>query len=180
MARIERREQRATRGLVALGTGFCVAVALGLLVPVTGGLDQPSRQALSRQALSRQETGARQQADLDNAWRPWVTGAEKLVVVSLLVTTASFGIAGLRLGGVRLFARRRGPTGGHSIGDQEVSGDRPQTGSGPAAARPRPDHRPPQSPDTTPLHAGVEWTATGQGAATHPLEPGELLRRTVA
>jgi hypothetical protein len=173
MARIELREQRATRGLVALGTGFCVAVALGLLVPVKGGLEQPSRQA-----LSRQETAARQQADLDNAWRPWVTGAENLMVVSLCVT-ASVGIAGLGLGGVRLFARRRGPTGGHTIGNQEVRGDRPRTGSG-ATARPRPDHRPPQSLDTTPLHAGVEWSATGQGAATHPLEPGELLWPTVA
>ena len=174
MARIELREQRATRGLVALGTGFCVAVALGLLVPVRGGLDQPSRQE-----LSRHEVAARQQADLDNAWRPWVTGAENLLVVSLCVT-ASFGIAGLGLGGVRLVARRRGPTGGHSIGNQEVRGDRPRTGSGPAAARPRSDHRPPQGLDITPLHAGAGWTATGRGAATHPLEPGELPWPTVA
>ncbi|MDB5068085.1 MAG: hypothetical protein JWM18_4519 [Chloroflexi bacterium] len=181
MARIEVREQRATRGLVTLGTGFCMAVALGLLLPVKGGLDQPSRPE-----LSRQEAAARQQADLDSAWRPWVTGAENLMVVSLCVT-ASFGIAGMGLAGVRLFVRGRRPTtGGLSSGNQEVRDDRPQpqgsdrTGSGPAATRPRSDQRPPQGLDMTPLHAGAAWRATGQRAATTPLESGELLWPTVA
>jgi hypothetical protein len=180
MARIELRERRATRGLVALGTGFFIAVALGLLLPVKGGLNQPSRQE-----LSRQETAARQQADLDNAWRPWLTGAENLMVVSVCVT-ASFGIAGLGVAGIRLFVRGRRPTGGHSIGNHEVRGDRPrpgrweQTGSGAAATRPRSTPRPPQGLGMTPLHAGAEWKATGQEAATNPLESGELLWPTVA
>ena len=158
MARIELRERRATEGLVALGTGICVAVAIGLLVSAKGGQDQ-----LSRQELARQEAAARQQADLDKAWRPWVTGAENLVVVSLCMTV-TFGIAGVGLAGVHLFVRRRRSMGGHSIGNQQVSGDRPQprgseeTVSGPAATRPRSNHRPSQGLDMTrAAHSREAW-----------------------
>ena len=125
MARIELRERRATEGLVALGTGICVAVAIGLLVSAKGGQDQ-----LSRQELARQEAAARQQADLDRAWRPWVTGSENLVVVSLCVTV-SVGIAGLGLTGVHLFVRRR------SIGDLPQPRRSDETVSGPVATQPR-------------------------------------------
>jgi hypothetical protein len=105
-----------TDGLVALGTGVCIAVALGLLLYGRGGLSQSPRQE-----LAHQEAAARQQADLDHAWRPWLTGAENLMVVTLCMTV-SLGIAGLGLAGVRLFVRRWRPMGGYSMGNQEMRG----------------------------------------------------------
>jgi hypothetical protein len=153
MGRIEVRERRVTEGLVTLGTGLCVAVALGLLVSARGGPDQPSGQD-----LARQEAAARQQADLDRAWRPWVTGAENLMVVTLCVIVPC-GIAGLGLSGARVLVRRWRPLGWHPSGNRRVPGDPPQPQMWDGwASRP---------------------AATGQGTVTSEPE-GELWWPTVA